>query len=149
VRKDISLFNMKFIVRVYGIYIDEVKGLLVSDELIKGKKVTKFPGGGLEYGESTIDCLVREMKEETGIVFEVLSHFYTTDFFVESAYDPGYQVISIYYTMKPVSDFSKLELNKENPLNHQLFRFIPINNLKAKDFSLAIDKHVAGLIKKQ
>ena len=55
-----------FIIRVYGIYIDPDKGILVSDELVNGKYITKFPGGGLEFGEGTIDCLKREMVEETG-----------------------------------------------------------------------------------
>ena len=55
----------RIIVRVYGIYLDKQKGLLVSDELIKGNNITKFPGGGLEFGEGPIDCLKREMIEET------------------------------------------------------------------------------------
>ena len=54
-------------VRVYGILIDSVHGLLVSDEFIRGEYFTKLPGGGLEFGEGTRDCLVREFKEETGL----------------------------------------------------------------------------------
>lgn len=28
----------------------------------------KFPGGGIEYGESPIDALIREVREETGLI---------------------------------------------------------------------------------
>ncbi len=75
-----------FIIRVYGIYLDHLKGFFVSDEFIKNSNITKFPGGGLEYGEGTIECLKREMLEETGHRFKILSHFYTTDYFVESVF---------------------------------------------------------------
>ena len=44
---------MSFTIRIYGICIKGEK-LLVSDEYIYGKYVTKFPGGGLEYGEGLI-----------------------------------------------------------------------------------------------
>ena len=74
--------------------------VLVTDEYVYGKYVTKFPGGGLHSGEGTLDCLRREMIEETGQEVEVLEHFYTTDFFVPSAFDPTKQVISIYYLIK-------------------------------------------------
>ena len=43
----------KFNVRVYGILINEKNQLLVSDEYDFGFPHTKFPGGGLEYGEGT------------------------------------------------------------------------------------------------
>ena len=85
----------RFNVRVYGIWIHEGK-LLVNEELIRGQKVIKFPGGGLDLGEGIIDCLVREWKEELDIDIAVLEHFYTTDFFQHSAFDNS-QVISIYY----------------------------------------------------
>ena len=46
---------MRFNVRVYGVLI--VNGsVLVSDEYIKKNCITKFPGGGLEFGEGTRDC---------------------------------------------------------------------------------------------
>ena len=49
-----------FNIRVYGVLVNENRQVLVSDELIRGKYYTKFPGGGLEYGEGTRDCLRRE-----------------------------------------------------------------------------------------
>ncbi len=142
---------MKFIVRVYGIYIDPELGLLVCDEIIKERQVTKLPGGGLEYGEGTIECLQREMKEETGIAFEVTGHFYTTDYFVESAFDPGYQVVSIYYTIKPLRAFTLDEINRQHALhqNKESFRFIPVQEIHEDRFTLTIEKHVAGLLVKK
>ena len=48
----ISRFN----IRVYGLLINNLNQVLVSDENIKGHYITKFPGGGLEFGEGIIDC---------------------------------------------------------------------------------------------
>ncbi|MFM2206926.1 MAG: hypothetical protein RL213_901 [Bacteroidota bacterium] len=140
-----------FVVRVYGIYIHPERGVLVSDEYIYGRKVTKFPGGGLEFGEGTLDCLVREMQEETGLEFRVTGHFYTTDFFVPSAFDPTLQVISVYYTMEPSGDllpevsgspFDFTELKE----GAQSMRFIPMNEISGEHFTLEIDRHVGRLL---
>ncbi len=87
----------RFNVRVYGILINDKNQILVADELIKGHETTKFPGGGLELGEGLRDGLVREFKEECNVDVEVTDHFYTTDFFVPSAFDKDSQMISVYY----------------------------------------------------
>src|SRR5262245_30624125 len=87
-------------IRVYGILINENKQLLVSDELIRGGYFTKFPGGGLEFGEGTRDCLKREFKEEMNLDVEVGDHIYTTDYYQESAFKPGLQIFSVYYFAK-------------------------------------------------
>lgn len=140
-----------FIVRVYGIYDDPKRGILVSDELVHGQYITKFPGGGLEFGEGTIECLKREMLEETGHQFEVVKHFYTTDFFVPSAFDSTSQVISVYYLMRPVGEFlqeistEKFEF-KVHEHGAQSFRFVPKAELISNVFSLIIDKKVGELI---
>ena len=76
--------------------INEMLEILVSDELIRGQYITKFPGGGLEYGEGTRDCLIREFKEEMDLNIEVGNHIYTTDYFQVSAFNPAHQIISIY-----------------------------------------------------
>jgi 8-oxo-dGTP diphosphatase len=138
-----------FNVRVYGILIHENK-VLVSDEYIKGKHITKFPGGGLEFGEGTIDCIIREFKEELNLKIEVIKHFYTTDFFVSSAFNTNSQVISIYYLVKASEDFnfrvSEKVFDFEKKEGAQSFRWIPVNELKESNFTFVIDKKIAELL---
>ena len=65
-----STFN----IRVYGILINDKKQVLVADEYIRGGLYSKFPGGGLEFGEGTRDCLKREFMEEMDLKVEVGDH---------------------------------------------------------------------------
>ena len=145
--------------RVYGILINEQKQVLVSDELIRGGYYTKFPGGGLEYGEGTRDCLVREFMEEMNLKVEVLEHLYTTDFFQVSAFNPDHQIISIYYTVKPLEKISArlsdtvFDFDEEQMKVYQqkkeieTFRFINWDELSEESVSLPIDKIVVNMIK--
>jgi ADP-ribose pyrophosphatase YjhB (NUDIX family) len=91
-----------FNVRVYGLLLNDDDELLVSDEQEYGMQFTKFPGGGLELGEGLLDGLKREFMEECNLEIEVVGHFYTTDFFVKSAFNNS-QVISVYYLVRSVS----------------------------------------------
>ena len=146
-----------FNVRVYGILLDEKKRLLVSDEFIRGNYFTKLPGGGLEFGEGTRDCLKREFMEETGLDVTVGEHIYTTDFFQISAFNNKDQIISIYYAVSvngPVKLETKTKLFDFAP--HQtadpngeseVFRWIEWDTLSEKDMSLPIDKVVIRLLK--
>src|SRR5437763_4335240 len=95
-----------FNIRVYGVLLNEKKQVLVSDEYIRGGYYTKFPGGGLELGEGTRDCLVREFKEEMGLSISVEDHLYTTDFYQVSAFNNEHQIISIYYHVKALEAIS-------------------------------------------
>ena len=142
----------KFIIRVYGILINEKNQVLISDELIKGHKITKFPGGGLELGEGTIECIKREFVEETNNQIEVIEHFYTTDYMQVSAYNPEHQIISIYYLVKPVSNFEITTTEKifdfKNDRDYaQKFRWMDLKSISEHDFTLAIDKTVGGMLK--
>lgn len=139
----------RFNVRVYGILIQDNK-VLVSDEYIKGNHITKFPGGGLEFGEGTLECIKREFMEELNLAIDVESHFYTTDFFVASAFAPNSQVISIYYRVKPVKSIKDTFSEKAHDYivkeGAQSFRWIPVNKLSTDDLTLIIDKKVAEMI---
>src|ERR1700712_647975 len=95
-----------FTIRVYGILINEKKQLLVSDEFIRGSYYTKFPGGGLEIGEGTRDCLKREFMEEMNLEVAVGDHIYTTDFFQRSAFNHAHQILSIYYYAQALQDIT-------------------------------------------
>ena len=147
-----------FNVRVYGILINEQKQLLVSDELIRGKQYTKFPGGGLEFGEGTLDCLKREFLEEMNLPVAVGDHIYTTDYFQISAFNPNHQIISIYYYVTPLApittrlsttafDFDEQQMHIYSQQNEtESFRFIDWKNVTEDCVTLPIDKLVVKML---
>jgi|SRR5450432_3414910 len=148
-----------FNIRVYGILIADDGSVLVSDEYIRGNMYTKFPGGGLEFGEGTRDCLKREFMEEMRLNVLVTEHLYTTDFFQMSAFNPEDQIISIYYKVKALEeirvpirtklfDFDEAQLDVYRKTGEtETFRFIPWTFFSADSVSLPIDKVVADLLK--
>ena len=150
---------LKFNIRVYGILINDRKQVLVADEFVRGGLYTKFPGGGLEFGEGTRDCLKRELKEELGIEAEIGDHIYTTDFFQMSAFRPDDQIISIYYFAKQLEelkvplrekqfdfDEKQMEIYK-NTGETETFRLIEWDDFSDEIVTLPIDKIVARIVK--
>jgi 8-oxo-dGTP diphosphatase len=149
-----------FNIRVYGILLGENKQVLVSDEFIRGNYYTKFPGGGLEFGEGTRDCLKREFKEEMDLDVRVDKHIYTTDYFQMSAFNPEHQIISIYYFVTPLEtikaplrqkpfDFDERELAMYKERGEtETFRFIEWPQFSEDCVTLPIDKIVSGIVKK-
>lgn len=150
-----------FNIRVYGILINESKQVLVSDEFIRGMQITKFPGGGLEFGEGTRDCLKREFMEEMGLNIEVGDHIYTTDFFQLSAFNKEHQIISIYYFAKALEaikaplrekafDFDEQQLKMYAEMGEtETFRFIDWHNFSEASVHLPIDKIIVSLLKEK
>jgi len=150
-----------FTIRVYGILLNEQKQVLVSDELIRGMRITKFPGGGLEFGEGTRDCLKREFMEEMQLQVEIEDHIYTTDFFQISAFNNKDQIISIYYfarALEPITaplrttafDFDEQQMMVYKETSEtETFRFIDWNNFSPDHLTLPIDKVVAALLKEK
>lgn len=142
-----------FTIRVYGLLIRQGE-VLVADELIRGQRITKFPGGGLEYGEGLVDCLIREIREEVGVEAKDLRHFYTTDFFQQSGFHSRpMQVISVYYTFT-VDDAERIPV-VQHPFQgmaegceQELFRWVRLEGDAAAVLSLPIDRHVWELLLK-
>lgn len=148
-----------FNIRVYGILKDSKNRVLVSDEYIRGSYYTKFPGGGLELGEGTRDCLKREFKEETNLDVTIGEHIYTTDFYQISAFNSAHQIISIYYFVhaaEPITLATKTALfdfelhQTADPMGEsEVFRWVEWNDLNKESVSLPIDKIVVGLLKER
>lgn len=87
------------------LYREAVRAIIKKDTellLIYSKKIGdyKFPGGGVEPGETYLEALKREVREECGaLVKKVTSHYgkiveYNTP--LESEYDI-FQMVSYYY----------------------------------------------------
>ena len=151
------MFNL----RVYGILINKKRQVLVSDELIRGSYITKFPGGGLDFGEGTRDCLQREFMEEMNLKIETGEHIYTTGYFQLSAFSQEHQIISIYYFAKALEDIKVPLRSKPFDFDEQqlkvyeitketeTFRFIDGGDFSAESVTLPIDKIVAAIIKEK
>ena len=134
----------KFNIRVYGILINHNKEILVLDETRNGFHFTKFPGGGLEWGEGFQDCLKREFEEELAVKVTVLDLFYINDDFVPSAFQSEDQLISVYYLVS---------INKEDVLiqktDFEVPRWVSLNQIKDNDLTFPIDKRVLLKLKKE
>lgn len=146
--------NGKFNIRVYGILLDEGR-VLVTDEFRLGINMTKFPGGGLQYGEGIVDCLRREFTEELDLELTEISHYYTTEEFVKSKLLPNdTQLISIYYKVKGKKPFTFAITDKiydfpEIIDGAQSFRWISSKELDPAMFTFPIDKLIAEKLKKE
>lgn len=129
-------------IRVYGVYFDENDHLLLMNEQYLGKSFTKFPGGGLEFGEGLKDCVKREFLEELGWEITVKELIYLTDFFQQSVFDKNTQVISVYYRIEKENEkhAAHSKNKKETPI------WISRNQLSTNDVTFPIDQKVVSLL---
>lgn len=130
-----------FNVRIYGLLVHENR-LLIIREPFAGMIIDKFPGGGLEFGEGTRDCLKREFKEELNLEIEVLEHIYTQDFFLASRFDENEQILMIYYKVT-AKDIAQLEILDSDI---QALIWKDLNEVTTKDLSLPTDKLVLEMV---
>ncbi|TVR70991.1 MAG: NUDIX domain-containing protein [Marinilabiliales bacterium] len=144
----------KFVIRVYGILTNSNKEVLLSDEYRFGMMMTKFPGGGLKFGEGPEDCLRREAMEELGQSVKIIEHFYTTGFYQKAMFFEDHQLLSIYYRIEP-EDKVQFRIS-ERPFDFPektggsiSFRWKNINKLNPDELTFPVDRHVAGLLKKE
>jgi ADP-ribose pyrophosphatase YjhB (NUDIX family) len=150
-----------FTIRVYGLLINEYKQVLVSDEYIRGNFYTKFPGGGLELGEGTRDCLEREFMEEMNLKVAVGEHIYTTDIYQQSAFNNAHQIVAIYYLVKalePITvplrdkpfDFDTTQLEIYNSTQQiETFRLVDWDSFSADAVTLPLDKIAVDIVKQK
>jgi ADP-ribose pyrophosphatase YjhB (NUDIX family) len=134
-------------IRVYGLLFNSDGDILLSRERIGSFSFTKFPGGGMEFGEGTRECLIREFKEEVNIDIEVWEHFYTTDFFQQSAFRETDQLISIYYKVISPSGTDAIRLDEftienDGRMEQQQFVWVPLQELTSNHVTFPIDKVV-------
>lgn len=139
----------RFNIRVYGILINNKKEVLIADECRNGNFFTKFPGGGLQWGEGLKDCLKREFQEELSITINVSDLFYCTDFFIESAFKKSDQLISIYFIVNyPLVDnltFPSYSIPFKEETER--FRWVSLKEISKKHVTFPIDKIVADKLK--
>ena len=117
--------------------------VLLSDERIAGKLCTKWPGGGVEFGEGPMDCVRREAEEELGQSISVERLIHATGDFVRSAWRPREQVLCQYYLASLVGEarfrvaVAPFDLA---PGADQSFRWVPLDDLLPEALTFATDR---------
>lgn len=139
----------RFNIRVYGIIVNHDDEVLIADERRFGYAFTKFPGGGLEWGEGLKEGLKRELKEELGLEATIGDLIYVNDFFQQSAFREEDQILSFYFKVTKI-DFERIPLGdfRANEQEGECFRWINRKELSEEQFTFPIDKVVAGLLVK-
>lgn len=143
--------ELRFNIRVYGILLNEKGELLLSTESRKGMRFTKFPGGGLDWGEGIRDCIQREIKEELGLKVTTRELFYVTEHFQESAFRSKDQLISIYYLLE--SDelhtiHNGMESLDPDELDNR-FYWHSISSTNIEELTFPIDQEVFKILKQK
>lgn len=124
-----------FNVRVYALCIENNR-LLCVKEYFNGAVITKLPGGGLKLGESTIDCLKREFKEELNLEIEVKESFYIQEDFIPSLANDQNQLLTLYFKIGLINS-EKIKI-KDTKIQDILWATIGQEN----PFSLPVDRIV-------
>ncbi|SFI64900.1 ADP-ribose pyrophosphatase YjhB, NUDIX family [Kaistella treverensis] len=132
----------KINVRVYVALLKDKKVLGLHEEYV-GQQLLKFPGGGLEFGESVLECLQRELEEELNIKAKNITHLYTQENFIVSKFRDNEQLLSIYYEAE-IAD--EKELLIMDPCIEKL-EWISLS--EENPFLLPVDKVVFELLKKK
>lgn len=133
----------KINIRVYAIYLNENQEIMALDEGYAGEKLVKLPGGGLEFGEGTLECLHREFAEELNLKIEIIEHFYTQEDFLVSKFRKNEQLLTIYYKVnilnleelkildESIEKVKWISLQEENPLELPIDKIV-FQRLKEK-----------------
>ncbi|MEM7299302.1 MAG: NUDIX hydrolase, partial [Bacteroidota bacterium] len=116
-------FTNRVRVRVCGLLIQEGKVLLLKHDTIGSSGyLWSPPGGGVEFGESAHETLIKEFKEETNLTIEVGEYLFTNEFI-----GTKHHAIELFFHVHLVSGDLKLGFDPELPLDKQILteaRFI-------------------------
>lgn len=122
-------FTNKVRVRVCGILIEEEKVLLLKHDTIgPAGYLWSPPGGGVEFGESLHETLIKEFKEETNLSITVGEYLFTNEFIGEK-----HHAIELFFQVHHKSGELKLGLDPELPVDKQILseaRFISFKELQ-------------------
>lgn len=138
----------EFKVRVYGLLENE-GSYLVSHEAYKEARFCKFPGGGMELGETPDQCLKREIREELHVSIQSLRQFHFAERLVQNRFRPTQQVMGLYYvfTLAP-QDLSLVQRELTTTFTYEAIKHIKREWVAKEDLSRVLsfemDQEVAA-----
>lgn len=127
-----SVFGHRLRVRACGICLRQGKILLVKHSPL-GEKGYLWapPGGGMEFGETAEESVVREIEEETGLIVHAEKLL-----FVHEYLKPPLHALELFFLTPPTGGFIKRGQDPEIPENKQMIRevkFFGFDEIKTMD----------------
>ncbi|WP_187264698.1 NUDIX domain-containing protein [Pontibacter beigongshangensis] len=132
-----TLYADKLRVRVCGICIQENKLLLVRHQsTVQNKAFWSPPGGGLSYGETVEQCLVREFEEETGLQVQVKRFLFVNEFLQEPLH-----ALELFFEVTMVGGELIKGTDPESAIEQQLIEEVTFLNREEINDIPVQDKH--------
>jgi ADP-ribose pyrophosphatase YjhB (NUDIX family) len=98
-----SKFGHHLRIRVNGVLIEKNKILLVKHKMGTNRDFWSTPGGGMQFGSSAQENLVREFLEETGLKIEVEDFLFAHEYL-----DHPLHAIECFFAVKRISGTATL-----------------------------------------
>lgn len=106
---------------VKGLLVNSGKFLILKQKLNDGSHKWDLPGGRIKFGETPLDTLKREVKEEVGIDVEIQKPVGMWYFFRQN---DGHQVVATTFLCKPITNIVKVGNEEdENIVEHRWVTF--------------------------
>jgi 8-oxo-dGTP diphosphatase len=116
--------------RVCGICVSDNRILMVRHNMVGPENVFwSPPGGGMQFGESAPQALVREFIEETGLMVEVGDMLFVNEFIASPLH-----AVELFFRVKDVSGTLQTGLDPEFSEGNQIIqdvRFMDMSEIKA------------------
>jgi 8-oxo-dGTP diphosphatase len=122
-------------IRVCGLCYQEDKLLMIKHSGLGDGHLWSFPGGGLEFGESAGDRLIKEFREEAGLQIQINSFLFACEFI-----SPPLHAIELYFEVStdnfdfitgtdPELDTQKQHIQELKFMRQEEIELIPSTNL--------------------
>ncbi len=124
-------FGHKVRIRACGVHFLEDRLLLVGHQLSdqKNELFWSFPGGGVQYGESVEETIIREFKEETGLTVRIGSFLFVYEYL-----NPPLHALEIYFSIEATEGELMAGNDPELPDEQQLIQEVAyLSDLQIKE----------------
>ncbi len=99
---------------VTGIFVYNKKGEILFIKTPKWNGMYVLPGGHLDFGEAVEECVVREVKEETGLDIKNIEFIKVKEFIKDKRFVSGIRhLVSLVYKAQVTDDEQQVVLNEE------------------------------------
>ena len=119
-------------VRATAILVEDGKILLLQQRVTESSaRAWSLPGGGLDFGETLEECLIREMWEETGLTCGIERLLYVCD-----RIQDGRHVLHLTFLAHRLDGELELGYEPEKGANEiHAVRFVPFDDITEYGFS--------------